>query len=750
MAETEDRTACAADSEASPGGQGDLFAYDAANGLVRRMPQLSARVVVTPHQVESLVLVAGGAVVLLVHWPQATCASFIAAMSFSFLASALFRAIVAWVGGRPRQRPKMQEASGDLDLPIYTILVPLYREANVLPRLARTLLLIDYPHDRLDIKIIVEEDDRETVAIASALRGRGPFEILRVPNDAPRTKPRACNYGLCFAHGEFTVIYDAEDRPERDQLRKAVAAFRKGPTDIVCLQAHLNFYNANENWLTRLFALDYALWFDVLLPGLDRLGVPMPLGGTSNHFRTAALRQLGGWDPYNVTEDADLGIRIAQLGKRVTMLESTTFEEAPTQFAVWLRQRSRWLKGYMQTWLVHARRPAALLGRAGPVAFLAFHLVLGGAVVAALVNPLLWATTFAFLNLGWSLVGDANSDVLIALSAAGLAVGHAILTSLALMAPMKRGWLGLAPYGLTVTFYWALVSLAAWRGLIQLATNPFYWEKTAHGISRLPRRAMRLVISAFALLILGTAETRAGAWTLPRGHWQLFTAVTTSRADRSFDTTGRASVPTRFNKLLIQNCYEYGLTSALTVFATPAYVVVQAESAPRPRARLQSSSLEAGARFALLAHSGRLSAQISYKRAGAFDLSVSTNRDPGQQGEIRLLYGTSFTLLGRDGFADLQMAERWISHPRPNETPLDLTIGLRLRRDTMVVLQSFNTFAGGDAMAPYSYYRTHKLELSIVERLSRHWSLQTSAFYSPAGQNALVERGISVSLWTQV
>jgi hypothetical protein len=260
---------------------------------------------------------------------------------------------------------------------------------------------------------------------------------------------------------------------------------------------------------------------------------------------------------------------------------------------------------------------------------------------------------------------------------------------------------------------------------------------------------MRLASFVFALLILGLVEARAGAWTLPRGHWQLFAAATASRADRSFDASGRASIPTRSTKLLIQNCYEYGVTNVLTVFATPAYVVAEVETASTPASRVHGSSLEAGARLALLAYHGRLSAQISYKSAGAFDLSVSAKRDPGQQGEIRLLYGTNFTLFGNNGFVDLQIAERWINHPRPNETPVDLTFGLWLRRDTMIMAQSFNTFAGGDSIAPYSYYRAHKLELSVVERLSRHWSLQTSAFYSPAGQNALVERGISVSLWTQ-
>ena len=241
----------------------------------------------------------------------------------------MFRAALAWIGGTEREVcPPI--GNDDASLPLYTILVPLYREANVLPGLIEALLLLDYPQDKLDIKLIVEADDRETVAVAESLEHKGPFHIVRVPPGTPRTKPRACNYAFPFARGEFTVIYDAEDRPERDQLRKAIAQFRGGQRSIACLQARLNFYNANENWLTRLFALDCALWFDVLMPGLEKLRVPMPLGGTSNHFRTSALKTVGAWDPFNVTEDADLGIRLAQMGMRVAMLNSTTFEESPT------------------------------------------------------------------------------------------------------------------------------------------------------------------------------------------------------------------------------------------------------------------------------------------------------------------------------------------------------------------------------------------------------------------------------------
>ena len=232
-----------------------------------------------------------------------------------------------------------------------------------------------------------------------------------------------------------------------------------------------------------MFALDYALWFDVLLPGLDRIAVPMPLGGTSNHFRTAVLRAIGGWDAFNVTEDADIGIRLSQFGYRVSMLDSTTFEEAPAQITAWLRQRSRWLKGYMQTWLVHVRRPARLARRAGWRGFFAFQLFLGGALVCALVNPLLWGAFFAAIILHWPLFPGLEDTLFLYVPAGGLVGTNLVLTWLAVIGPRRRGWNELSPYGLTVVFYWALVSLAGYRALWQLVTNPFFWEKTMHGAS---------------------------------------------------------------------------------------------------------------------------------------------------------------------------------------------------------------------------------------------------------------------------
>jgi cellulose synthase/poly-beta-1,6-N-acetylglucosamine synthase-like glycosyltransferase len=450
-------------------------------GLAWRFPKLSAQTVITRPQIAVMgTLVAAGLAALALA-PLRSVHVMIALLSLAFAGAGLFRVTLAILATWRRPAPLYPPAAGAA-LPTYTILVPMYREAAVLPGLMRGLSALDYPQHLLDIKLVLEEDDLETVAAARALEGEAgytPFEIVEVPPGGPRTKPKAANYALAFARGDYLVVYDAEDRPEPDQLRKAVATFRAAPRTTACLQARLNFYNADHNWLTRMFALDYSLWFDALLPGLDSIGVPMPLGGTSNHFRTAVLRDIGGWDAFNVTEDADIGIRLAQLGYRVSMLDSTTFEEAPIALDVWLRQRSRWLKGYMQTWLVHMRDPAALMRRTGISGFLAFQLFIGGGVVFALVNPPLWLAFLAALLLH-HMTGASGPGAVI--PGAGLLACNILLTWLAVLAPKKRGWDELAPYGLTVIVYWALVSAAGYRGIWQLVTRPFFWEKTAHGV----------------------------------------------------------------------------------------------------------------------------------------------------------------------------------------------------------------------------------------------------------------------------
>jgi len=362
--------------------------------------------------------------------------------------------------------------------------VPMFREAAMLPQLAQSLRGLDYPLGKLDIKIVLEADDRETIDVARTLGLEGVFELIIVPQSLPQTKPKACNFALRFARGEYLVIYDAEDRPEPDQLRKVVATFRRSSPNTACLQCRLNYHNANENWLTRMFTLDYTLWFDVVLPGLERLGMPIPLGGSSNHFRTDILRELRAWDPFNVTEDADLGIRIRQKGYRVGVVDSTTYEEASCRVGQWIRQRSRWMKGYMQTLLVHTRRPLHLVRKAGPLGFLGFVFFIGGTVLAGLLNPLFWAFYCV-----WVVTRAVDFDilfpqVLLFVCLFNLLAGNGAFTYLLMLGPIRRNWLNLIPYSFTLPAYWALISVAAYRGLWQLIRQPFYWEKTPHGISR--------------------------------------------------------------------------------------------------------------------------------------------------------------------------------------------------------------------------------------------------------------------------
>lgn len=455
---------------------GDRIGDDAVFALDRRAPGLSARTVATRRQKRLLAVAA--ALVAVTAWraPWTFVDVLVWAMSMLFLLSVFLRAHLAFLGAAPRRAPNL-DRTPDADLPLYTILVPLYREARVLPGLVRALLALDYPRERLDIKLVVEADDVATVQACEAHASFAPFEIVRVPQSLPRTKPKAVNYALRFARGDFTVIYDAEDRPEPDQLRKAVDAFRRLPHRVACLQARLAFYNARESWLAALFDQEYGLWFGMLLPGLDRLAVPIPLGGTSNHFRSAVLRAIGAWDPFNVTEDADLGIRLSQQGLRVAMLDSTTFEEAPIRLGNWIKQRARWLKGYMQTWLVHGRNTRSLVAQTGLRGYLAFQLFIGGTVVSAIVNPLLWIVCIV----SGLLPGDHAVSLV---SGAGAIGANAILTGLVVAASVRRGEGRFALYGLTVTLYWLLISVAGYRALWHLFTKPFHWEKTAHGVSR--------------------------------------------------------------------------------------------------------------------------------------------------------------------------------------------------------------------------------------------------------------------------
>ena len=474
----------------------NALSHRAVHELAERDPLMSASRVCTLQQVLIgygllTAMLAGFAIA-----PIMTLIVLNVAMSVFYLGNFVFKGILIAVGGGRSTEADhaIAIAARDLredELPVYTVLVPMYREPEMLSVLAQALRDLDYPLGKLDIKLVLEADDEETLAVARTLGLEGVFEIIRVPPSLPKTKPKACNYALRFARGEYLVIYDAEDRPEPDQLRKVVATFRRSPPDTACLQCRLNYYNANENWLSRMFTLDYSLWFDQVLPGLERLNIPIPLGGTSNHFKIDVLRELHAWDPFNVTEDADLGIRLTQKGYRVAMVDSTTFEEASCHAGNWIRQRSRWIKGYMQTFLVHTRRPSLLWRTTGPLGFLGFVFFIGGTALSGLLNPVFWA-----LYLIWLVAFASGESIfpqfLLFLALLNLLAGNGAFIYLSMLAPIRRGWLHLVPFSLTMLGYWVLISIAAYRGLWQLVRRPFYWEKTQHGLSKLREREVAL------------------------------------------------------------------------------------------------------------------------------------------------------------------------------------------------------------------------------------------------------------------
>ena len=243
--------------------------------------------------------------------------------------------------------PALPQGDG-ASLPDYTILVPLYRESASVPGLVAALGRIVWPRRRLDIKLIVEAHDDDTRQAIARLPLGAEFEVVVVPPGSPRTKPRALQYALSRARGRFVAVYDAEDEPHPLQLAEAYQRFLASDRRLACLQAPLVVDNPGESWIAALFAIEYSTLFDGLLPALTGLGLLLPLGGTSNHFRREALECAGGWDPFNVTEDADLGVRLARFGFRSETLTLPTLEEAPMSVRVWVRQRTRWYQGWIR------------------------------------------------------------------------------------------------------------------------------------------------------------------------------------------------------------------------------------------------------------------------------------------------------------------------------------------------------------------------------------------------------------------
>ena len=447
-----------------------------------------ARVTLTRAQILWLALLAGLAIILAYASLHNVLIVFMALMSCAYLLTGLHKARVIMRGERAISNdaghPPVAE---DDDLPQYTVLVALHREGRILPVLVQRLAAIDYPPTRLEILLLIESDDIETQHALDTCALPTHIQPVIVPPGQPRTKPRALNVGLARATGDYIVIYDAEDRPEPDQLRKAVAAFHAMPADVICVQARLNFYNWRQSILATVFAVDYTAWYDLMLPGLTQASAFVPLGGTSNHFRIEALQRLGGWDPFNVTEDCDLGVRIARSRLHIAMLDSTTWEEAVPRIQPWVKQRSRWVKGYLQTYLVHMRHPLQLYREMGPGGFADFQLLVGAQSLVLLLNPVVWLLTVTYaLNKGTRL-GDYIQSLfpgpLYYLALLSFVFGNFVFLYINLYVCVRRGYDHLARYALLSPVYWVLMSIGAWTGFISLIRHPHYWAKTEHGVS---------------------------------------------------------------------------------------------------------------------------------------------------------------------------------------------------------------------------------------------------------------------------
>lgn len=466
---------------------GGPLAHAAADGLGDRFAAMSAAPArATRPQWRAYAPYIAGAIALTIPaalWPQLTLGAASGLLAAWFLAFASLRIAGAFAPrpnvGNPRRIP-------DRELPLYTVIIALYREATSVAPPLHAIKALDYPPEKLQIILAVEPDDLETRAAIARLRLKSQVQVLIAPNAGPRTKPKALNWALPFARGSLVAVYDAEDRPEPNQLRAAVAAFRHHGDDIACVQASLRIDNIADSWLSRMFATEYAGQFDVFLPGLATLRVPLPLGGSSNHFRTDLLRQVGGWDAYNVTEDADLGVRLARFGYRTMTFDSATDEEAPIRFIRWMKQRSRWMKGWMQTWSVHMRSPRRLWREAGPRGFLSLNVLVGGNVLTALTCPILFIELAA--HLASSALGSASTGFLAGplapLHVAAILSGYLSTVAVGLMGLARRRELRSSWVLLLTPIYWLCLSIAAWRALVQFYREPYRWEKTEHGLTR--------------------------------------------------------------------------------------------------------------------------------------------------------------------------------------------------------------------------------------------------------------------------
>ena len=473
--------------------RGEYYVKEAVFSLMRKDPSSSGIVTFTDAQLAFIFIFFLFAFVMLSLFFVNAFIFFNLFFSFFFLFAIVFKLYIALQGSRYELHEAVTKeevkAIENSSLPVYTILLPVYKEDKLIRKLIWNLRSLDYPRGKLDVKLLIEEDDDKTLNAVRNLDFPANFETIVVPYHLPKTKPKACNYGLFFCKGKYLTIYDAEDVPDSDQLKKVVALFRKLPKDFIVLQGALNYFNKNENLLTRMFTLEYSYWFDYMLPGLQSLDVPIPLGGTSNHFKLDKLLELGGWDPFNVTEDADLGVRVFEKRYKVGVVNSTTFEEANNEFFNWIRQRSRWIKGYMQTTLVHMRNPAKLVSKIGWRGFFGFNFFVSLTPITFLIYPVLLAFFLIYLIFDLKNVRVLFPDWVLYISIFNFVAGNALMIYINMLAVFKRRYYELILFALFNPIYWIMHSISAYKGLWQLIYNPFYWEKTNHGLTKVSHSA---------------------------------------------------------------------------------------------------------------------------------------------------------------------------------------------------------------------------------------------------------------------
>ncbi len=458
----------------------------AVNGLSKTQPQLSAKTVAVAWQGATIGALIVALPVFTIRFPAQTALAAHAFFSLFFLSCVYLRLAAASL--KSKYRYALLKSVDPASYPVYSVLVPLYRESEVVPELVAALDKIVWPRSKLEIKIICEADDEATLSALAAVPLKPWVEVVAVPACLPRTKPKALNFAAQLISGDFIAVYDAEDRPHPYQMVEAWQRFHGECANLACLQAPLVVTNIMQSGIARMFGFEYAALFRGILPWLAKKNLVLPLGGTSNHFRKSSLQNIGYWDPYNVTEDADIGLRLCRAGYRVSTITRPTYEDGPAQLDTWIKQRTRWFKGWLQTWLVHNRSPLLLMRQLGIGSFIMSQILFAGLLVSALAHPLLLYTVIDLTVkiLSGSLENSIEATLLI-VDTTNIALGYGAFLMLgyrSLITAERHRFHGVI---LATPLYWMAMSIAAWRAVHQLVRKPFYWEKTPHVARKVPK-----------------------------------------------------------------------------------------------------------------------------------------------------------------------------------------------------------------------------------------------------------------------